>query len=147
MTVRNPRTWSKWLLPKTKHVKWTWKRWLLLAFAIYMLIDSFLVPFYGNIDPGGYGAGMLALILGTRASSNSKLPVSVVVAGGFAAALTWGLNHRFLKSSSAVWTGLVIFFVLFVVFWGRGKSEQAEAAANLATPDQSSVLRLDNENH
>jgi len=142
MNVNDPRTWGGWLLPKTEHVKWTWRRWLLFAFAISMLIDSFFVPFYGNVDPGGSGAGMLFLILGFRASSRRKLPVSVVAAGGCAAALASALNHRLLKSPSWVWTPLGIFLILFVVLWGRGKPDQIEAVPSSARPDTQSALHL-----
>lgn len=122
MRVKDPETWATFFLPKFRQARWTWRRWLLLAFAISMFVDSFLVPFYGSVDPGGSGAGMLFLILGFRASSRRSIPTSVVVAGGGAAALTWALNQGLLKSPSMVWTPTLILLVLFVVFWGRGKS-------------------------
>lgn len=117
---------GEFFLPRWKGVRWTWKRWLLLAFAIAMLVDSFIVPFYGPVDPGGSGAGILFLILGFRAASRRKLPRSVVIVGGCAAALTWGLNHRLVKSPSVVWTSIDFILVLFVVFWGRGRRGEGD---------------------
>jgi hypothetical protein len=142
MKLKDPTTWGGAFLPKPNRVEWTLRRWLLLAFAIAMLVDSFIVPFYGPVDPGGSGAGMLFLILGFRASSKRKLPASVVVAGGCAAALTWALNHRFLKSPSAVWTSLDFALVLFVVFWGRGRRDDSDDPSHQepARADAQSIL-------
>jgi hypothetical protein len=126
MKLKDPATWGEVFLPKNHRVTWTSRRWVLLAFAIAMLIDSFLVPFYGPLDPGGSGAGMLAIILSWRASSKRKLPRSVVVAGGCTAALTLALNHGLLKSPSAVWTTLFILLLIFVLFWGRGKPNDTD---------------------
>jgi hypothetical protein len=135
-------TWGEVFVPKTNSVKWTLGRWLLLAFAIAMLADSFLVPFYGPVDPGGSGAGILFLILGFRASSRRSLPASVVVAGGCAAALTLALNHRLLKSPSVVWTPLDFLLVLFVVFWGWGRAgnRDEQSQQEQARPDAQSIL-------
>lgn len=55
---------------------------LLLAFAVSLFADSFIVPLSRDVDPGRAGDGMLFLILGFRAASKSELPLSVVVAGG-----------------------------------------------------------------
>lgn len=124
--IKTPRHRGEFFLPKWKGSQWTWKRWLLLAFAIAMLVDSFLVPFYGSADPGGSGAGILFLILGFRASSTRKLSTSVVISGGCAAALTWALNHQLLKSPSVLWTSLDFLLALFVVLWGRGRRGDAD---------------------
>lgn len=142
MNVKIPRTRREWLLPKAKGVKWTLARWLLFAFAVVSLVDSFFVPFYGNLDPGGSGAGMLFLILGFRASSRRKLPVSVIAAAGCAVALVLALNHRLLKSPSWVWTPLAIFLILFIVFWGRGKLGEVEAPRSSPATDPQSVLHF-----
>ena len=142
MNVIDPMTWGEWLLPKEMRVKWTWKRWLLFGFAIFMLVDSFLVPFYSRVDPGGSGAGMLFLILGFRASSKKPLPTSVVVAGGCAASLTWILNRQLLRSPSVIWTSLDILLVLMVAFWGRKRVTRDEPSANTPTGDSKSELDL-----
>jgi hypothetical protein len=142
LNIKGPISWREWLLPKTMRIKWNWKRWLLFGFAISMLVDSFLVPFYGSVDPGGSGAGMLFLILGFRASSRKPLPTSVVVAGGCAAGLTWALNHQLLRSPSAVWTPLDILLVLVVALWGRKRLGHDEPSANSATADSRSELYL-----
>ena len=140
--IKAPQYWGKFFLPSWKGVRWTWKRWLLLAFAIAMLVDSFLVPFYGPVDPGGSGAGILFLILGFRASSRRKLPTSVVIAGGCTAALTWTLNHRLLKSPSVVWTPLDFLLVLYVVFWGRRRRGDGDEQSHHepARADAQSIL-------
>lgn len=143
MKPKDPTTWGELFLPKNR-VKWTPRRWVLLAFAIAMLVDSFLVPFYGPLDPGGAGAGMLAIILSFRAGSKRKVPRLVVVAGGCTAALALALNHGLLKSPSAVWTTLGILLVLFVVFWGLGKSSDTDEQSQRepVRTDAQSVLDL-----
>lgn len=136
-------TWRDALLPKSKRVKWTWKKCLLFAFAISMLVDSFLVPFHGEVDPGGAGAGMLFLILGFRAASASNLPLSVVLAGGCSVALTLAMNHRVLKSPSILWTSIAIVLTLIVAFWGLVKPNQCKTPADSAKEDPGSILHLD----
>jgi hypothetical protein len=123
MKLKDPETWGEFFLPKWKGVKWTWKRWLLLAFAISMFVDSFIVPFSRDIDPGRSGDGMLFLILGFRAASSSELPLSVVVAGGCLILLTLALNHGQLRSPSLIWTPIAVALLVFVVFWGRRKAK------------------------
>lgn len=85
---------------------------------------------------------MLCLILGARASSKRRLPTSVVVAGGFAAAVTWALNHRVLKSPSVAWTSLFILLLLFILFWGRGNPDEDKVSATFAKEDSSSILHI-----
>jgi hypothetical protein len=122
MKLKNPESWGETFLPKMIAVPWTWKRWLLFAFAMSMFVDSFLVPFSRDVDPGRSGDGMLFLILGFRAASRSELPLSVVISGGCLAALTLALNHGFLKSPISYWTlGAIVILLLVVMFWGRRK--------------------------
>jgi hypothetical protein len=144
MMSKTPTTWRGMLLPKPNRVKWTWKRYLLLAFSIALLLDSFFVPFHGNVDPGGAGEGMLAILLGARAASICELPLSVVISAAAVVALAFASDHRLLKSPSMIWTPLGIFLVLVVLFRGRGKRDQADANGGSANPDSGSVLHAGN---
>lgn len=128
MKIKNLENSEETLLPKWKGVQWTWERWLVLAFAISMFADSFLVPFSHNADPGRAGDGLLFLILSFRAASRNELPLSVVVAAGCLAALTLALNHGLLKSPSLVWTPIAIVLLVFVMFWGRRKTAGVSSA-------------------
>jgi hypothetical protein len=114
-------SWGEKLLPKWKGVEWTRGRLLLLTFALSLFVDSFLVPFSRDVDPGRAGDGMLFLILGFRAASRSELPLSVIIAGGCLTALTLFLNHVVQKAPSFVWAPIAILLLAFVMFWGRGK--------------------------
>lgn len=142
MRSKTPTTWREMLLPKPKRVKWTWKRHLLLAFSIALLLDSFFVPFHGNVDPGGAGEGMLAILLGARAASICELPLSVVISAAAVVALAVASDHRLLKSPSMIWTPLGILLVLVVLFWGRGKPDQIETVPSSARTDPGSALHL-----
>ena len=123
-------TWREILLPKPKRVKWTWKRWLMLAFSIALLLDSFFVPFHGNVDPGGAGEGMLAILLGARGASICELPLSVLISAGAVVALAVASDHRLLTSPSMIWTPLGLLLALVVLFWGRGKRDQADPSSS-----------------
>jgi hypothetical protein len=144
MKFRDPTTWGQTFLPKPKYSRMTWKRWLLLAFAVAFFVDQFFVPFYGKADPGGAGDGMIFLIVAFRAVSRSDLPLSAVLAGGFSAALALTMNHGLLASPGWLWTPLGIFLVLFILFWGRGKRDQADTSGGSTSPDPGSVLHAGN---
>lgn len=126
MKLQGPAHWGETLLPKWRGIQWTWGRGLLLAFAISLFVDSFLVPLSRDVDPGRAGDGVLFLILGFRAASRSDLPPSVVLAGGCLAALTLALNHGLLNSPSWIWTPIAIFLIVVVMFWGRGRRKHTE---------------------
>jgi hypothetical protein len=121
MRFNDRANWGEKLLPKWKGVEWTRRRLFLLALALALFVDSFLVPFSRDVDPGRAGDGMLFLILGFRAASTSELPLSVVLAGGCLTALTLFLNHVVQKAPSFVWAPIAILLLVFVMFWGRGK--------------------------
>ena len=125
MRFRDQESWGEKFLPKWKGVEWTRQRWLLLAFALSLFVDSFLVPFSRDLDPGRAGDGMLFLILGFRAASRSELPLSVVVAGGCLAALALALNHGLPETPRLLWAIVGIFLIAFVMFWGRGKADKS----------------------
>jgi hypothetical protein len=134
MTSKAPAVWREMLLPKPKRIKWTWKRWLLLGFSLALLLDSFVVPFHGNVDPGGAGEGMLAILLGARAASICDLPLSVLVSAGAVVALAVASDHRLLKSPSMIWTPLGIALVLVVLLWGRNRPDRGSADFGKAGP-------------
>jgi len=137
--------WERLLLPRLAKTQWTWKAIFLLSVAVFSFIDSWFIPSSQKLEPGGSGEAALFMIIGWRAVSTSELPISVVVMGTCAAALTSGMNHGFLKSPSLVWTPLGILLTLLVAFWGRGKREQAVSPPP-ASPDAKSVLNLSNKN-
>jgi len=93
-----------------------------MGFALLLFADSFLVPFSRNVDPGRSGDGMLFLILGFRAASKNELPSAVVIGGGCLAMLTMALNHEVLRSPSVIWTPIAVALLLFVLLWGRKRS-------------------------
>jgi len=132
MRFKDPEGWAERLLPKWRSVEWTGRRWLLLAFALSLFVDSFLVPLSRDVDPGRAGDGMLFLILGFRAASRSELPLSVVFAGGCLTALALALNHGLLKTPGFVWTVVALFLLAFVMFWGRWKKKRS----GLSEPDR-----------
>lgn len=125
MRFKDPEGWGEKFLPRWRGVKWTRRRLFLLAFAFSLFVDSFLVPFSRDVDPGRAGDGMLFLILGFRAASTSELPLSVVIAGGCLTALTLVLNHVVQKAPSFVWAPVAIFLLAFVMFWGRRKKDKS----------------------
>jgi len=117
------RTWERILLPRLQKTLWTSERIFLFCVAVFLFVDSFFVPASRNLDPGRSGQGILFLIIGFRAVSGSKLPISVVIAGTCLAALTSGLNHGLLKSPSLVWTPVALLLLVFVMLWGRRKAD------------------------
>jgi hypothetical protein len=125
MIFKDPESWGEKFLPKWKGVEWTRRRWLLLAFALSLFVDSFLVPFSRDVDPGRSGDGMLFLILGFRAASRSELPTSVVVAGGCLTVLVLALNHGLQRTPSFLWVPIAIFLLVFVMFWGRRRADKS----------------------
>jgi hypothetical protein len=127
MKSNDSESWGETFLPKWKGMQWTWKRWLLLAFAMSVFVDSFIVPFSRDIDPGRSGDGILFLILGFRAVSGSELPLSVVVAGGCLVALTLDLNHGQLKPPSLIGVPIAHVLAVLVMFWGRRKAGEVSS--------------------
>jgi hypothetical protein len=124
----DPKSWGEKLLPKWRGVEWTRSRWLLLAFALSLFADSFLVPLSRDVDPGRAGDGMLFLILGFRAASRSELPLSVVVAGGCLTALALALNHGMRETPRFLWAIVGIFLIAFVMFGGRRRRDKPAEA-------------------
>jgi LPXTG-motif cell wall-anchored protein len=131
MTFKDPQSWREKLLPRWRGVEWTPRRWLLLAFGLAAFVDSFLVPIPRDVDPGRAGDGMLFLILGFRAASRSKLPLSVVVAGGCLTALAIALNHGVRETPRFLWAILGILLIAFVMFWGRRRKENHAESENV----------------
>ena len=140
------RTWGRTLLPRLEKKQWTWKMIFLLCVAVFLFVDSFFVPTSRNLDPGRSGEGILFLIIGFRAVSGRKLPISVVIVGTCLAALTSSLNHGLLKSPSWVWTSLGLLLVVFVMFWNRGEPiswpRPKDDSLIQPSPDTKSTLKL-----
>ena len=95
---------------------------LLLCVALFLLVDSFLVPDSQNLDPGRSGERVLFLIIVFRAVSRSALPTFVVVIGTFLAALVSCMNHDVLNSHSLVW---MVLLLAIVMLWKRDGRTQA----------------------
>jgi chromate transport protein ChrA len=126
--MKIPQAWETVFLPKWENKQWTWRMVFLLCIAVFLLIDSFLVPFSRNLDPGRSGEGIIFLIIGFRAVSNGKLPISVVIMGTCLAVLVACMNHRLLESPSVIWTPLGILLMVLVMFWGRGRQTDSTDA-------------------
>jgi hypothetical protein len=144
--MRIQRKWESILLPRFEKTQWTGKKIFLLCVAVFLLVDSFFIPASRNLDPGRSGEGILFLIIGFRAVSGRKLPISVAILGTCLAALTSALNHGLLKSPSFAWTFLGILLVLFVMFWNRGEpiglSRPKDDSLIQPSPDTKSTLKL-----
>ena len=146
-SMKTQRTWERILLPRLEKTQWTWNRIFLLCVAVFLFVDQLFIPASRNVDPGRSGEGILFLIVGFRAVSGRKLPISVVIAGTCLAALTSSANHGLLKSPSLAWTSLGILLMVFVMFWNRGDQLTSGHASRddssiPSSPDSKSTLKL-----
>jgi cellulose synthase/poly-beta-1,6-N-acetylglucosamine synthase-like glycosyltransferase len=138
MKFRDPTTWGQTFLPKPKYPRMTWKRWLLLVFAIFIFVDQFFVHGYYNKSD----EGILVLVLAFRAVSSSEFPIFVLLAGVVAALLTSATSHGLLRATSMLWIIVIGVLLLVVLFWHRRKSDQIAAIPTSAGPDPESALHL-----
>jgi hypothetical protein len=95
---------------------------VLLCLALFLLVDSFLVPHSRDLDPGRSGERVLFLLIVLRAVSKSAVPTFVVVIGTCLAVLVSCMNHDVLNSRSLVWT--VVLLLAIVMLWVRGDRAQ-----------------------
>ena len=89
--------------------------------AVFVFIDSLIILFSSNLDPGRSGAGILVLTIAFRTVSRSELLFFVVVTGTGLAALVSAIDHGRLKSLSLVSTIIAFSLLAKVMFWGRSK--------------------------
>lgn len=137
MKFKDHVSWAGVFLPKPRYPRMTWKRWLLLTFAMSIFVDQFFVRGYYNKSD----EGILVLILAFRAVSRSELPIFVLIAGAVAAALTSATSHGLLRASSIIWALAIGLLLLVVMFWHRRKPDQIESPPESA--DARSVLHFD----
>jgi hypothetical protein len=120
MKLKSPERWGEFFLPKWKGVNWTWKRWILLAFAASAFTDSFFAGGYADKR----GEGMLFLILGFRAVARAEPPLSVLGAGSCLVALSAATSHGFAGETSLAWTLVELGLLLFILLtWRRGRKD------------------------
>ncbi len=125
MKLKSPEYWGETFLPKWKGVQWTWKRWVLLALAISVFADSFIVTGYDDRR----GEGMLFLILGFRAAARAEPPASVLFACGCLVALGIAMSHGFIREVSLIWTPIEFGLLLFTLLsWRRGRRREDSGA-------------------
>lgn len=118
-----PQSWKKFLLPKSEKIHWTWQRISLLCVAVFAFLDSLIVPYSLNLDPGRSGAGVLFLIVSFLAVSKAELLTSLLLIGTVLTALVSCMNHGLVRSPSLFWTPIGILLLALVLLWGRGKRE------------------------
>lgn len=138
MKFKDPASWGKTFIPKPKYPRMTWKRWLLLAFAIALFVDQFFV--HGAYDKSD--DGIVFLILAFRAVSRSELPIFVLITGTAAAVLTSAVGHHFLRDTGLLWTVAIGVLLLVTMFWHRCTRDYVGGPPSSAAADPQSVLHF-----
>ncbi len=128
MRRQEPQSWGPSFLPRFRGLRWTWRRWALLAFAVVSFCDQFFIPTPRWDDSSGQG--MLFLILGFRAVAAAEPPLVVLVAGGCQVALMTGISHGIVPEVSPVWTPIAFGLLIFILLtWRRGRKDTAPDSA------------------